>query len=74
MSDKKTKLVRIRESTLKKSRAALPSVKTDADRFDLIFNTSAVRVEGKLKEKDFLNNLGGFVFGKTNWKKIGKKG
>lgn len=73
MTDKKTKLVRIKESTLRKTRKALPNIKTDADRFDLMFRTSAIRVEGKLKEKDFMDNMGSFIYGKKIWKRIKKR-
>lgn len=64
----KTDLMRVRRETKRKLRKALPGL-SDADRIDLTFNTSAVRMEGILKDKDFANKLGTFIYGKKVWKK-----
>jgi len=41
--------------------------KSDNERLKLIYNTSAVKLDNVLREKDFLNNMGKFIYGKA-WK------
>lgn len=71
LSKDSTEHIRIKRSTRKKIRLALPGM-SDADRLDFVYKTSIVRAESKLKEMKFTDKLGTILYGKGPWEKTKK--
>ena len=63
-----TELVRMKKKTKQELTQQFPGIKMP-DLIDIMYNSSALKVEALLKQSDFANNLGEFVYGKRLWKK-----
>ena len=66
MIKNKTVQVRINKELRDTLHKRFPDVST-ADIIQMMYNTSALRLEGVLKEKNVKNKMGKFIFGKQ-WK------
>lgn len=61
-----TKLVRVDKGVWNRVEQILP-LESNPARSRLLYNTSLIKLEGKLKDKDFKDNLGRFLYGKKTW-------
>ncbi len=61
-----TVMVRVKRNLLTSMRLEFPNMSTDNSRIESLF-------ENHKKFQGAINGLGGFLYGKTNWQKIGKK-
>ena len=63
----KTVLIRINRELKETLNKRFPNIPT-AELMQVMYNTSALRLEGVLKEKDVKNKVGQFLYGKR-WQK-----
>lgn len=66
-----TRIIRAYEDDVSRWRVQFPGIKS-ADFLRMMYNTSLLKTEGMLKEKDFKNKLGRFLYGNL-WKTDRKK-
>lgn len=69
MTKRKVTHMRVYKDTLEEINLNFPEVK-QADVFDIAYKTSALKLEKRLKEIDFKNNIGHFLYGKKKWEKF----
>ena len=63
MSKDPTQMVRVKRSLLQSMRVEFPHFTTDNDRIANIF-------EQHKKTQGMINGIGGFIYGRKNWKKV----
>jgi len=71
MRDKKTTHVRINKKFAQELRTRFPDVPIGTT-LKLGYDTSLLKLDDRLKEKDFKNKMGGFIYGKKGWKDMFK--
>jgi len=63
-----TTLARVPKDLLKNLRKEIPNT-NDATRFRMLYNYSLFKAEKVLKDKDFNNKIGSFLYGAGMWTK-----
>lgn len=63
--------VRIRKDLFNELKTKFPNIPI-GDTLRMSYDTSLLKVEGKLEQKKFKEKIGGFLYGKKKWEKMFK--